>query len=338
MPENNSYQISINMEIKKANKKQKQVDLSSFYKAIETKSKTKERELQKARENVMEELFEDGTELGQDDNEDAQEAQLATSVEPPSKVKKQRRWIPAWKLQHCWAYPVIFEGKVRVKCEWCVYSKQNTPYAKNGSSTLQLPALTEHSKTNEHKNAMFKWANKEKRICIPLPDYMAALEDKEKMMVEQKQSTMLSLRSGLIARLRVDVPHVLLVHCLAHRKNLAASQAVDSFSELVNLDKLCRSVYNWLHALGKRMDDLKFIESALDLKELAMLRIHSIRKRKLRSCARRAICTIDTDWEIHSDGSDAGGGDAGEALDDDIGVAVEFEEEEEDEETDLDEV
>lgn len=40
----------------------------------------------------------------------------------------------------------------------------------------------------------------------------------------------------------------------------------------------------------------------------------------------------------YNDGSDAGGGGAGEALDDDIGVAVEFEEEEEDDESDLDEV
>ncbi|MCO5551714.1 hypothetical protein L7F22_005218 [Adiantum nelumboides] len=386
----------------------------------------------------MEELFGDGTELGQDDDEDPQEVQLATSAEPPSKVKKQRRWIPAWKLQHCWAYPVIFEGKVRVKCEWCVYSKQKTPYASNGSSTLQLPALTEHSKSNEHKNAMFKWANKEKRICIPLRDYVAALKVKEKVHVitvmwqvyfivknvepmelfeklcihqieqgipnmphhanygtylnrvagiestqaiqdvlwialckeiqaspwyslmvddstdrgkeghlivymsylrdggkgenqvtvvkliktddgeaEPKYDALLKMikemglslqklvslatdgcsimvgnRSGLIARLRVDVSHVLLVHCLAHRKNLAASHAVDSFPELVTLDKLRRSVYSWLHASRKRMDDLKFIEIALDLKELAMLRIHSIRWLSRRHVMERMVKII----------------------------------------------
>ncbi|MCO5552140.1 hypothetical protein L7F22_005650 [Adiantum nelumboides] len=131
----------------------------------------------------MEELFRDGSEVGQDKNEDAQEVQLARSVEPPYKAKKHRRWIAAWKLQHCSAYPIIFEGKVRVKCEWCVYSKQKTPYASSGSSTLQLLALTKHSKLDEHKNAMFKWANKEKRICIPLPDHVAALEDKEKVRV-----------------------------------------------------------------------------------------------------------------------------------------------------------
>ncbi|MCO5551013.1 hypothetical protein L7F22_004508 [Adiantum nelumboides] len=90
-------------------------------------------------------------------------------------------------------------------------------------------------------------------------------------------SIMVGHRGGLIARMRADVPHLLLVHCLAHRENLAASQAVDSFPKLTHLDKLCRSVYTWLHALGKRMDDLKLIEGALDLPELAILRIHSVR-------------------------------------------------------------
>ncbi|MCO5587525.1 hypothetical protein L7F22_041475 [Adiantum nelumboides] len=305
----------------------------------------------------MEELFGDGPELGQDDDEEVQEVQLPTSLEPPSKANKQRRWIPAWKLQHKWAYPVIFEGKLRVKCEWCVYSKQKTPYAINGSSTLQLPPLTEHSKLDEHQIAIFKWANKEKRVCIPLPAYVATLEDKEKichvmlimvnsaagieftqairdvlwvtlckeiqaspwysLMVDDNTdrgkeghlivyvsylkdggkgenhvtfvkliktddggakakyhallelikemgwcvhklvsltidgcSVMVGHRGGLIARMRVDVPHLLLVHCLAHYENLAASQAVDSFPELTRLDKLCRSVYTWLHASG----------------------------------------------------------------------------------------
>ncbi|MCO5573874.1 hypothetical protein L7F22_027649 [Adiantum nelumboides] len=90
-------------------------------------------------------------------------------------------------------------------------------------------------------------------------------------------SIMVGNRSGLIAQLRVDVSHVLLVHCIAHCKNLVASQVIDFFLDLVSLDKLCRSVYSWLHASGKRMDDLKFIENALDLKVLSVLRIHSIR-------------------------------------------------------------
>ncbi|MCO5575514.1 hypothetical protein L7F22_029315 [Adiantum nelumboides] len=36
-------------------------------------------------------------------------------------------------------------------------------------------------------------------------------------------SVMVAQRHGLIAKMRADVSHLLLVHCLAHRENLAAS-------------------------------------------------------------------------------------------------------------------
>ncbi|MCO5581667.1 hypothetical protein L7F22_035556 [Adiantum nelumboides] len=90
-------------------------------------------------------------------------------------------------------------------------------------------------------------------------------------------SVMIGCKSGLIARLKAEIPHLLSVHCLAHRENLAASQALSSFPELVYLDKLCRSIYAWLHASGKRMDDFRLVEGALNLPKLAMLRIHSVR-------------------------------------------------------------
>ncbi|MCO5580500.1 hypothetical protein L7F22_034368 [Adiantum nelumboides] len=88
---------------------------------------------------------------------------------------------------------------------------------------------------------------------------------------------MIGCRSGFMAGLKAEIPHLLYVHCLAHKENLAASQAVSSFPKLVYLDKLCRSIYAWLHASGKRMDDFRLVEGALNLPELAMLRIHSVR-------------------------------------------------------------
>ncbi|MCO5606375.1 hypothetical protein L7F22_060563 [Adiantum nelumboides] len=154
------------MESQNGDKKRKQVDLSSFYKAVESRGKRKEKELQKQRDKVIEELFGDGPEIGLDDHEEAQDVhaapgleqdvQATTSLEPASKVKKDRRWRPAWKFEHKWAYPVIAEGKLRIKCE---------------------------CESDEHKVAAFKWANKEKRVCIPLPEYVATFEDKEKVRV-----------------------------------------------------------------------------------------------------------------------------------------------------------
>ncbi|MCO5557403.1 hypothetical protein L7F22_010966 [Adiantum nelumboides] len=411
------------MESQKVDKKKKQVDLSIFYQVVEGKRKRKEKELQKQKASVMEELFGEGPEIGQDDDEEIQEVQDTTSSEPIPKAKKLRKLRLAWKFEHKWAYPVVVEGRVRIKCEWCVYCKQKTPFANKGSCTLQLPSLNEHSVSDEHQLDAFKWANKEKRLCIPLPEYVATFEDKEKIRVitimwqvyfvvkcagpmelfeklclhqieqglpnmprhvdygtylnravgiefvqaikdvlwkalcgeiqatpwfslmvddstdrgkegylivyvsylknggkgenhvtfvklikktddggaEAKYdalinylkemglsihklvsfatdgcSIMVGQRHGFIAKMRADVSHLLLVHCLAHRENLAVSQAVDSFPKLVHLDKLCRSIYTWLHASRKRMDDFKLIEGALNLPKLAMLRLVDI--------------------------------------------------------------
>ncbi|MCO5596642.1 hypothetical protein L7F22_050710 [Adiantum nelumboides] len=409
------------MDRPRKDQKRKQVDLLKFYQLIDNRKKKKQQEHQASCDRVLEEIFGDGPTIHPDDNIEPQEGQEVTNLKPSSKTKKQRRWKPSWKLEHPWAYPVVVDGKVRVKCEWCVFCNQRTPFAKKGSSTLQFPSLTEHSRSDEHKMAALKWENKDKRICVPLPENVATYEDKEKIRVitimwqmyfvvrcaqpmelfeklclhqieqglpnmpkhtdygtylnrisgmefvqaikdvlwhafckdiqaspwyslmiddstdqgkeghmivyvnylrnggkgdnhvvfvrllktddggaEAKHdalikllkemglcsqklaslatdgcSVMIGCKSGLMARLKAEIPHLLSVHCLAHRENLAASQAISSFPELVYLDKLCRSIYAWLHASRKRMDDFRLVEGALNLPELAMLRIHS---------------------------------------------------------------
>lgn len=57
--------------------------------------------------------------------------------------------------------------------------------------------------------------------------------------------------------MRVDVPYLFSMNCLARRKNLATSQDVGSFSKFVNLDKLCIHIYCWIHV---SMDAFNLIE------------------------------------------------------------------------------
>ncbi|MCO5554440.1 hypothetical protein L7F22_007970 [Adiantum nelumboides] len=409
------------MDRKNVSRKRKQADLSTFYKFADDKKKRREKEIQIQHDHVFKEIFGDGPAIGEDDNDEVQEEQGRTDSEQVQKEKKHRRWRPAWKLEHPWAYPVLDNGKVKVKCEWCVYNKCKSPFANKGSSTLQLPGLSDHSKYDEHKATSFKWANN--ALCIPLPDYVATYDNKEKVRVitvmwqvyfvvkcagpmelfeklclhqieqgfpnmpnsstygtylnrtsglefvqaigdvlwvsfckevqaspwyslmaddstdrgkeghliiyvnylkgwgtgdnhvafarlikvddggaEAKYGTIIKLidemglclqklvsfaadgcsvmmgcRGGLLARMKAVVPHLLPVHRLAHRENLVASQAVGVFSEFMHLDKLCRSIYSWLHSSRKRFDDFKLIEGALDLPDLAMLQIHTVR-------------------------------------------------------------
>lgn len=183
------------MEGQKGSKKRKQVDLSSFYQVVDDRTKKKDKELQKQRDTLIEELFGDGPEIGVDDGaiEEVQDVHEEGSSQATAKAKKPRKWRPAWKYQHPWAYPIIFEGKVRVKCEWCAYYKHKNPYANKGSTVLQLPSLNDHSVSNEHKHAAMKWANNEKRVCIPLPDYVAIFDDKEKVRVSSPSCGNLTL-------------------------------------------------------------------------------------------------------------------------------------------------
>ncbi|MCO5572982.1 hypothetical protein L7F22_026744 [Adiantum nelumboides] len=364
------------MEQKTVVQKCKQVNLASFFKVVEDRNKKREQEIQRQHAAMMEEIFGDGPIINPNDGNEVQQNEAATSLQPKPKRKKQRRWRPAWKYAHQWAYPVVVDAKLRIRCEWCIYAKAQNKFATIGSSTLQLPALDEHSNSDDHKMAALKWANKNSKSCVPLKEHVATFEDREKIRVitvmwqvyfvvrcdygtylNRKSdmefvqaikdvlwnalfkeiqaspwyslmmddstdrgkeahlivyvhylkdggrgdnhklialatygcSVMVGCRDGLATKMKDDVLYLLLVHCLAHRENLAGGQAVGSSPEFVYLDKLCRSIYAWLHASGKRMDDLKFVEGALDLPELAMLRIHSVRWPSLGQVMERMV-------------------------------------------------
>ena len=53
---------------------------------------------------------------------------------------------------HKWAYPIIGpNGEERIKCLWCVKFKCDTPFAKEGSSTIQSSGLNVHASSEAHK-------------------------------------------------------------------------------------------------------------------------------------------------------------------------------------------
>ncbi|KAH9291916.1 hypothetical protein KI387_042897, partial [Taxus chinensis] len=57
--------------------------------------------------------------------------------EHPSK-KPKRTFKAKWKTRFPWAYAIKdCNGVERIKCSWCVKYKRDTPFAKDGSTTLQ---------------------------------------------------------------------------------------------------------------------------------------------------------------------------------------------------------
>ena len=54
-----------------------------------------------------------------------------------------------------WAYLIIGpNGEERTKCFWCVNFKCDTPFAKEGSSTIQLSGLNVHASYEAHKRSI----------------------------------------------------------------------------------------------------------------------------------------------------------------------------------------
>ena len=71
--------------------------------------------------------------------------------EQPSK-KRKRTFKSKWKTRFPRAYVVKdCNGNERIKCSRCVKFKRETPFSKEGSTTLQVSGLNGQSKSEAHK-------------------------------------------------------------------------------------------------------------------------------------------------------------------------------------------
>jgi hypothetical protein len=60
-----------------------------------------------------------------------------------------------WKLINKCEYPIIgSNGEEGIKCSWCVKFKEDTPYASEGRSTIQLSGLNGHALFVGHKSSI----------------------------------------------------------------------------------------------------------------------------------------------------------------------------------------
>jgi hypothetical protein len=73
------------------------------------------------------------------------------------------------------------------------------------------------------------------------------------------------------------VPHLLCIHCVAHREALAITDATNYFPEFNYIDKLANKVYSWLGKSAKRHGELKSLMELFQIDKLQVLQIHQIR-------------------------------------------------------------
>ena len=100
--------------------------------------------------------------------------------EQPSK-KQKRTFKSKWKTRFPWAYVVKdCNGNERIKCSWCVKFKRDTPFAKEGSTTLQVSGLNGHSESEAHKFSLQFLEGETKRKNLPITKHGELMVDAEK--------------------------------------------------------------------------------------------------------------------------------------------------------------
>ena len=88
---------------------------------------------------------------------------------------------------------------------------------------------------------------------------------------------MRGIHEGLAAKLLRDVPHLICIHCVAHREALAITDASNYFLEFIYIDKLANKVYSWLGKSAKRHGEFKSLLDLFQIDRFQVLQIHQIR-------------------------------------------------------------
>ena len=114
-------------------------------------------------------------------------------------------------------------------------------------------------------------------------------------------STMRGNREGLATKLRRHAPHLIDIHCIAHREALAANDASSYFPELQDIDKFANKVYSWLGKFAKRHGELKELMDSFQITRLEVLQIHHIRwlsRGKVMERLVKLMPALLRDWEL----------------------------------------
>jgi hypothetical protein len=76
-------------------------------------------------------------------------------------------------------------------------------------------------------------------------------------------AVMVGSKSGVVTRLKKDVPGLLTSHCIAHRLALSCSSGADCIPYLVKFQEILNSIYKYFHLSPKNMSTLSAIQSVL---------------------------------------------------------------------------
>lgn len=110
-----------------------------------------------------------------------------------------------------------------------------------------------------------------------LIDDMHLNEQKMVGFASDGASAMVGVNEGVVAKLKRLIPHLVGVHCIAHRENLVVKDACENFVEFVYLDKFANKIREWLGESTLRREELLEVFDAFQLKHYQLLKIHGVR-------------------------------------------------------------
>ena len=101
---------------------------------------------------------------------------------------------------------------------------------------------------------------------------------KEVALATDGISSMTGHRTGLAARMRVEVPTLINVHCIAHREALVAGDAARSFPDFQMLDRFANKTYEWVDCSINQRNELKrLLKGVFEEYYVVILQIHTVR-------------------------------------------------------------
>ncbi|CAI7883960.1 unnamed protein product [Closterium sp. NIES-54] len=90
-------------------------------------------------------------------------------------------------------------------------------------------------------------------------------------------SVMMGSKNGLVARLRLRIPHLVSSHCIAHREALAAKDAADAIPEFDMVDGLIRQVAEYLGRSSPWHQRFLELQELFTATNLELQGIHQVR-------------------------------------------------------------
>ena len=90
-------------------------------------------------------------------------------------------------------------------------------------------------------------------------------------------AVMTGKKSGVATRFKEKCPHLVSIHCMAHRLNLCTSQASNKVDYLKDMEETFTNLYKYFDKSANRASELKEIQKVLDSPQLKIKDVHEIR-------------------------------------------------------------